>query len=156
MAWCRTGDKPLSETMMTQFNDAYMRHSASMSWYRPLIYIFNDWSYRVSYVKHGGLYLSHKHYELLNLVTLQNFFSQQYVSFVGWADIFFQRSWLSVRWVPKSKTYTDSPSFLSSPNNDLPNKVDEFSWMKMHEFRWRFNWSLFLSFQTTISLHWFR
>ena len=31
MAWPRTGDKPLSEPMMTQFNDAYMRHSASMS-----------------------------------------------------------------------------------------------------------------------------
>ena len=30
MAWRRTGDKPLSEPMMTQFNDAYMRHSASM------------------------------------------------------------------------------------------------------------------------------
>ena len=32
MAWCRTGDKPLSELMMTQFNDAYMRYSASMSY----------------------------------------------------------------------------------------------------------------------------
>ena len=32
MAWRRTGDKPLSEPMMTQSNDAYMRHSASMSW----------------------------------------------------------------------------------------------------------------------------
>ena len=32
MAWCRTGNKPLSEPMMTQFNDAYMRHLASMSW----------------------------------------------------------------------------------------------------------------------------
>ena len=31
MAWRRTGDKPLSEPMMTQFNDAYMRRSASMS-----------------------------------------------------------------------------------------------------------------------------
>ena len=31
MAWRRTGDKPLSEPMMTHFNDAYMRHSASMS-----------------------------------------------------------------------------------------------------------------------------
>ena len=31
MAWRRTGNKPLSEPMMTQFNDAYMRHSASMS-----------------------------------------------------------------------------------------------------------------------------
>ena len=31
MAWRRTGDKPLSEPMMTRFNDAYMRHSASMS-----------------------------------------------------------------------------------------------------------------------------
>ena len=30
MAWHRTGDKPLTEPMMTQFNDAYMRHSASM------------------------------------------------------------------------------------------------------------------------------
>ena len=26
MAWCRTGDKPLSEPMMAQFTDAYMRH----------------------------------------------------------------------------------------------------------------------------------
>ena len=31
MAGRQTGDKPLSEPMMTQFNDAYMRHSASMS-----------------------------------------------------------------------------------------------------------------------------
>ena len=31
MAWRRTGDKPLSEPMVTEFNDAYMRHSASMS-----------------------------------------------------------------------------------------------------------------------------
>ena len=31
MAWRRTGDKPLSEPIMTQFNDACMRHSASMS-----------------------------------------------------------------------------------------------------------------------------
>ena len=31
MAWRQSGDKPLSEPMMTQFNDAYMRHSASMS-----------------------------------------------------------------------------------------------------------------------------
>ena len=31
MAWRRTGDKPLSEPMMTQFDDAYMRHSVSMS-----------------------------------------------------------------------------------------------------------------------------
>ena len=31
MAWRWTGDKPLSEPMMAQFNDAYMHHSASMS-----------------------------------------------------------------------------------------------------------------------------
>ena len=31
MAWRQTGDKPLSEPMMAQFNDAYVRHSASMS-----------------------------------------------------------------------------------------------------------------------------
>ena len=26
MAWCRTGDKPLPELMVTRFTDAYMRH----------------------------------------------------------------------------------------------------------------------------------
>ena len=26
MAWRRTGDKPLSEPMLTRFNDAYMRY----------------------------------------------------------------------------------------------------------------------------------
>ena len=31
MAWRRRGDKPLPEPMLTQFTDAYMRHSASMS-----------------------------------------------------------------------------------------------------------------------------
>ena len=31
MAWRRTGDKPLSELMLTQFTDAYMRHSGEMS-----------------------------------------------------------------------------------------------------------------------------
>ena len=30
MAWCRTGDKPSSETMLTQFTDAYMRHFGEM------------------------------------------------------------------------------------------------------------------------------
>ena len=25
-AWCQTGDKPLPESMLTQFTDAYMRH----------------------------------------------------------------------------------------------------------------------------------
>ena len=31
MAWRRTGDKPLPEPMLTQFTDAYMRHSGDMS-----------------------------------------------------------------------------------------------------------------------------
>ena len=31
MAWRRTGDKPLSEPLKTQFNDAYMRRSTSVS-----------------------------------------------------------------------------------------------------------------------------
>ena len=31
MAWCRTGDKPLCEPMMTQFTEAYMRHQGEMS-----------------------------------------------------------------------------------------------------------------------------
>ena len=33
---------------------------------------------------------------------------------------------------------------------------NEFSWMKMYEFRLRFHWSLFLRFELTISQHWFR
>ena len=31
MAWRRTGDMSLPELMMNHFNDAYMRHPASMS-----------------------------------------------------------------------------------------------------------------------------
>ena len=31
-AWHRIGDKPLSEPKMAYIGDAYMRHSASMSW----------------------------------------------------------------------------------------------------------------------------
>ena len=31
MAWCRTGDKPLPEPMLTRFTDAYMRHLGDMS-----------------------------------------------------------------------------------------------------------------------------
>ena len=31
MAWCQSGNKPLSEPMMVCVTDAYMRHSASMS-----------------------------------------------------------------------------------------------------------------------------
>ena len=32
MAWCRPGNKPLSEPLMVEFTDVYMRHSASVSW----------------------------------------------------------------------------------------------------------------------------
>ena len=31
MAWCLFGTNPLSQAMLVCFNDAYMRHSASMS-----------------------------------------------------------------------------------------------------------------------------
>ena len=31
MGWRRTGDKPLSESMIALFADAYMRHFASLS-----------------------------------------------------------------------------------------------------------------------------
>ena len=31
MAWSGTSNKPLTEPMMTQFNDAYMHHPASMT-----------------------------------------------------------------------------------------------------------------------------
>ena len=30
MAWCQTGDKPISEPTMASFDDAYKRLSASM------------------------------------------------------------------------------------------------------------------------------
>ena len=33
MAWRLIGDNPLSEPMMTYYTDAWMRHSASMSYY---------------------------------------------------------------------------------------------------------------------------
>ena len=39
MAWCQTGDRPLSELMMAQFPDAYMRHSASVSCDNALSYV---------------------------------------------------------------------------------------------------------------------
>ena len=31
MAWCWSGDKPLSESLMAWFTDAYMHHSAAMN-----------------------------------------------------------------------------------------------------------------------------
>ena len=31
MAWHRTGDKPLPETMLTQFNDAFLLHQGELS-----------------------------------------------------------------------------------------------------------------------------
>ena len=31
MAWRRTGDKPLSESIMTQYTDTYMQHYGEMS-----------------------------------------------------------------------------------------------------------------------------
>ena len=36
MAWRRTGDKPLSEPMLNQFTDAYMRHQREISYYTAL------------------------------------------------------------------------------------------------------------------------
>ena len=31
LAWCQTGNKPLAETMMTLFTDAFMHHQTSMT-----------------------------------------------------------------------------------------------------------------------------
>ena len=31
MAWCRTGNKPLPESLLTRFTDAYMQHYGQMS-----------------------------------------------------------------------------------------------------------------------------
>ena len=36
MAWRRTGDKPLSEPMLNQFTDAYMRYQREISYYTAL------------------------------------------------------------------------------------------------------------------------
>ena len=51
MAWRRTGDKPLHESMLTQFTDAFMRHWGQMSriwwvsqgdmWWKIMIYILS-------------------------------------------------------------------------------------------------------------------
>ena len=38
MPWRRIGDKPLSEPMVAQFTDAYMRPSTSLSFNAPLSY----------------------------------------------------------------------------------------------------------------------
>ena len=35
MAWRRTGDKPLSDTMLVRFTDAYMWHQGKISWLWP-------------------------------------------------------------------------------------------------------------------------
>ena len=35
MAWGRIGDKPLSESMLTQFSDVYMRYKGEMSFNWP-------------------------------------------------------------------------------------------------------------------------
>ena len=37
IAWCRKGDKPLSEPMMVKLTDAFMRHSATSYEYIDLI-----------------------------------------------------------------------------------------------------------------------
>ena len=38
MAWCRSGDKPLSEPMGALFGDAYISHSASMIKFQTSVY----------------------------------------------------------------------------------------------------------------------
>ena len=44
MAWRRTGDKPLPETMHTQFTNAYMRQYGKISktWYLNLVITVGD------------------------------------------------------------------------------------------------------------------
>ena len=46
MAWCRQGDKPLSEPMMSFIADAYMHDSASMSW----IVLERGWNEQTEYL----------------------------------------------------------------------------------------------------------
>ena len=43
IAWCQTGDKPLSESMLTQFTDAYMWHWREMSWYSIVDLMICPW-----------------------------------------------------------------------------------------------------------------
>ena len=46
MAWHQTGNKPLSDPMMTQFTDAYMHHLASMCWVMSLQFIWRSSTHR--------------------------------------------------------------------------------------------------------------
>ena len=43
MAWRRTGVKPLPEPMLTQFTDAYKRHSGEMSFKPSAVYTMLWW-----------------------------------------------------------------------------------------------------------------
>ena len=61
MAWRRPGDKPLSEPMLAEVTDEYMRHSASMSveMVSQLMHIaFLEWSMYISIIEQMITYLS--------------------------------------------------------------------------------------------------
>ena len=51
MALRRPGDKPLSESILVYLTDAYMRHSASMSWRK--LTVFLPYGRHAAY-KHGS------------------------------------------------------------------------------------------------------
>ena len=42
MAWCRIGDKPLSEPMLTRFTDTYMQHYGQMRFINRWYYFLNE------------------------------------------------------------------------------------------------------------------
>ena len=58
MAWPWSGDKPLSGPILAFFIDAYMRHSASMSWVYPFICISEQNDYIFNVIFHQCIWVS--------------------------------------------------------------------------------------------------
>ena len=59
MAWCRIGNKPLSEPMMTQLTNSLCLHFATMSYWNQSMYCMEDVGSRVSVV-----FVSEQHYDV--------------------------------------------------------------------------------------------
>ena len=73
MARCRTGDKPLSEPMLTHFTDAYMPHQGDMSWGWSKWAVFcrqlaEIWSYTPLWKSNRNLFSTQIFYHLFFVV----------------------------------------------------------------------------------------
>ena len=63
MAWRRIGDKPLSEPMLTQFTDAYVRHQGR--WVKTLTLEQNGWHSQIQFLESKILIFCLKFYWIL-------------------------------------------------------------------------------------------